>query len=243
MKKGWMAIMIILLLTACAGGGKKGSVQEAETDSTATEPTDSAALADEVKVALSVSPSVVYKGVATNIGLTGTMQNGTPDNTAGSMQLLDGSTVLESGTSSPIAKTVSLTATTDTKTYTVKGICKELTKKNNASVSARYPIYFGFGDDAADVASDAEAQSPTNAQKYSPTTTAAHTYQRTNAANGKSFFILVPNDIAALTSFVMNGAPFVMLPQSTETIGTVEYKVYQSANEYNTGTTIKVSAS
>ena len=48
MKKGWMAIMIILLLTACAGGGRKGSVQEAEADSTATEPTDSAAMADEV---------------------------------------------------------------------------------------------------------------------------------------------------------------------------------------------------
>jgi hypothetical protein len=42
---------------------------------------------------------------------------------------------------------------------------------------------------------------------------------------------------------VMNGAPFVMLSQSTATIGTVEYKVYQSANVYNSGTTIKVTAS
>ena len=202
-----------------------------------------AALADEVKVTLTASPSVVYKGVQTNIALTGTMSNGTPDSESGSMQLLDGATVLESGTSTPITHTVSLTADSNTKTYTVKGVCKELTKKSTASVSARYPIYFGFGDSAAGVAADAEAQSPTNSQKYSPTTTAAHTYQRTNAANGKSFFILVPSDIAGLSSFVMNGAPFVMLSQSTATIGTVEYKVYQSANAYNTGKTIKVTAS
>ena len=202
-----------------------------------------AALADEVKVTLSVSPSVVYKGVQTNIVLTGTMQNGTPDTSSGSMKLLDASTVLESGTTSPITHTVSLTAANDTKNYTIEGICKQLTKKNHVSVSARYPIYFGFGDSAADVASDAESQSPTNAQKYSPTTTAVHTYQRTNAADGVSFFILVPSDIAGLSSFVMNGAPFVMLSQSTATIGTVEYKVYQSANVYNSGTTIKVTAS
>ncbi len=189
-----------------------------------------AALAAGVNITLSVNPTVIYKGVATSVTLTGTMINGTPSE----MKLMDGSTVLATSSSSPITKSVSLNITANSKTYKVIGTINGMTFEKEASVSARYPIYYGFAALASDLADVSN--------RYSPTTTAAHTYEKTCSVDGYHFHILVPSDISALSSFTMGGAPFVM-NSSTETIGGITYKVYTSGYAYNNGTKLTVVAS
>ena len=187
-----------------------------------------AALSAGVKVSLSISPSVIYKGESRNITLTGTMTNGTPT----SMKIMDGSTELKTSTSSPISHTVSITPTANSKSYGLQGVTLGMTLTASASVNARYPIYYGFGADVASVA--------ISANRYPATTSALNTYTKTAAANGY-FYILVPSDIAGPSKFTMGGAPFVMT-SSTQTIGSVSYTVYQSGNMYNSGTSLTVVA-
>lgn len=189
------------------------------------------ALSSGVGVSLAISPSTIYKGSDQSVTLTGTMTNGTPT----SMKLMDGNTQLKAATTSPITHQITINILTNTKSYQVVGETLGLTLNDSASLNARYPIYYGFGSNASSVA--------TNANRYSATTSAAHTYEKTSSTNGQSFYILIPTDITDVSNFVMNGAPFVMDAVSTQTINGVSYKVHKSSNTYNSGTTIKVTAS
>lgn len=204
--------------------------QKAVSDELDTIDSKISALASGTNVTLSLSPNVIYKGSAQTIALTGRMNGGTPTK----MELLDGSTILQTTTSSPITKNVSVNITDNTKTFGVRGEVNGITLNGSATLNARYPIYYGFGENAAAVATDAN--------RYDPTTTAAHVYEKTASTNGQHFYILVPNDISALSSFTMGGTPFVMT-SSTQTINDITYKVYTSGNVYNSGTTITVTAS
>ena len=96
------------------------------------------------------------------------------------------------------------------------------------------PIYAGFGTSADSV--------KTAANKLSVRTSAAGTYNKTCQADGQNFYILVPRTFAALTSFTMGGAPFVM-ETSDITLGDYEYKQYKSGAVYNTGATVNIKAS
>ena len=96
------------------------------------------------------------------------------------------------------------------------------------------PIYAGFGTSAEGV--------KTAANKLSVRTSAAGTYAKTCQADGQNFYILVPRTFAALTSFTMGGAPFV-LATSDITLGDYEYKPYKSGAVYNTGATVNIKAS
>ena len=96
------------------------------------------------------------------------------------------------------------------------------------------PIYAGFGTSADSV--------KTAANKLSVRTSAAGTYNKTCQADGQNFYILVPRTFAALTSFTMGGAPFVM-ETSDITLGGYEYKQYKSGSVYNTGATVNIKAS
>ena len=188
-------------------------------------------LAAGVNVTLTISPNIIYKGYSQPVTLTGRMNNGTPSK----MELLDGSTVLSESTSSPITRSdLGVNITDNTKTFGVRGTVNGITINNTATLNARYPIYYGFGANAAAVAIDAN--------KYAATTTAAHTYEKPSSADGQHFYILVPSDISALSSFTMGGAPFVMTA-SIQTINDITYRVYTSGNTYNSGTTVKVTAS
>ena len=188
-----------------------------------------AALSSGMKVGLSISPSVIYKGESQNITLTGTMTNGTPT----SMKLLDGATELATSAASPITHTMGVTQSTNSKSYSLQGVTLGMALNAQASVNARYPIYYGFGADASAVA--------VAANKYVPTTSALHTYNKTASTDGQHFYILVPTDIASPSDFTMGGAPFVMT-SSSETIGGVSYTVYESGNAYNSGTELSVTA-
>lgn len=185
-----------------------------------------------VKVSLSASPSVIYKAQGgQTVTITGTMTNGTPS----SMKIFDGDTVLASGSTSPIKVTLEPNVTYNSKSFTLQGVTLGMTFNASASFSARYPLYYGFGNTASEVAIEAN--------KHAATTSAARTYTKTASVDGQNFFILVPTDIGDVSTFVMNGAPFVMNAVTTETIGGVSYKVHKSGNIYNSGVTLKVSAS
>ena len=190
-----------------------------------------AALAAGIDVNISFSPSVIYKNVETSVTITGTMVNGVPTN----MKLMDGETVIHEGAASPLSDQVSVNISTNTKTFKVVGESSGVTLSKEGNVTARYPIYYGF-----DASPEVLAVSSLN--RYAPTTSAAHTYNSQNGTNGQHFYILVPSDISALSSFTMNGAPFVMTA-STEVINGITYKVYTSGNTYNAGTQVTVVAS
>lgn len=204
--------------------------QKAVTDELNTLDSKVEALAAGLDVTLSFNPSIIYKGVQTPVTLTGTMLHGTPTE----MKLMDGSTVLQTSTVSPIEKSVNVNIATNSKAFKVVGTSNGVTVQKEASVSARYPIYYGFAASASALAVDAN--------RYAPTTSAAHTYEKTATTNGQNFYILVPSDISALSNFSMGGAPFVMT-SSTTTINGVTYKVYTSGNTYNSGTKLTVVAS
>ena len=204
--------------------------QKAVTDELNTLDSKVAALAAGLDVTLSFSPNVIYKGVSTPVTLTGTMLHGTPTE----MKLMDGSTILQTSTVSPIEKSINVNIATNSKAFKVVGTSDGVIVQKEASVSARYPIYYGFAASASALAVDAN--------RYAPTTSAAHTYEKTATTDGQNFYILVPSDISALSNFSMGGAPFVMT-SSTTTINGVTYKVYTSGNTYNSGTKLTVVAS
>jgi len=190
-----------------------------------------AALAAGIDVNISFNPSVIYKNVETSVTVTGTMVNGVPTN----MKLMDGETVIHEGAASPLSDQVHVNISTNTKTFKVVGESSGVTLSKEGNVAARYPIYYGFNVSPSVLAVDDLA-------RYAPTTSAAHTYSRENNRDGNHFYILVPSDISALSSFTMNGAPFVMAA-STEVINGITYKVYTSGNTYNAGTQVTVVAS
>jgi hypothetical protein len=134
----------------------------------------------------------------------------------------------------PITHTLILNTSENTKAYQVKGTINGVVFDSSITIQARNPIYYGFGANATSVAVDAN--------RLAPTTSAVTTYTKTNATNGRHFYILVPSDITDVNNFTMGGAPFVMNPVTTQTIGDVTYKVHESGNIYNAGITLKVSA-
>lgn len=204
-----------------------GTNVEAELNSTAQKI---ALLYAKVDVTITASPSTLYKNEAGQVTFAGTMVNGTPT----AMKIVDGDVVLATGDSSPLVTTQTITLSTNSHTYGVVGTVMGLDIPSSVVVNARYPIYYGFAASASALA--------VNANRYSPTTTAAHTYEKTASTSGQHFYILVPSDISALTKFTMGGAPFVM-ESSTETINGIVYKVYRSGNTYNSGTKLTVVAS
>lgn len=183
------------------------------------------AISGGASVKLSVSPSVIFKNTATSVTISSTFSGGTPT----SISIKDGDTEIATTAST----TQNVTASAD-KTYNVTAAFNGMTFNDSATLYARYPIYYGFGASAAAVG--------VAANKYTATTTAAHTYSGTASANGQYFFILVPSDISGLTQFSMGGAPFVMDEETTTAISGVTYKVYKSGNSYNSGTALTVEA-
>ncbi len=184
-------------------------------------------------ITLTANPSIVYKGVDTVIAITSQMNKSTPTN----IKILDGVTILANGSNNPLVYTSpspGFALNTD-KTFTTEGIVNNVIFGDDTVIQARYPIYYGFAANAAALAIDAN--------RYPPTTTAAHTYTKTNTVDNQHFYILVPSDISGVSVFTMGGAPFVMNTERTETVNGISYKVYESAYAYNVNVTLKVSAS
>ena len=185
------------------------------------------------KVTISLSPSVVYKETSTSVVITANMSGVTP----ATLKLTDanGSELGSVSNKSSVSATKTYSLSADMK-FNAVAEYSGAQFKGSGTLYARYPIYAGFGVSAAAVAVDAN--------KKSARTSAAGTYSATlsNATGTQNYYILVPNDISALSSFSMGGAPFVM-NSSVEKINEIDYKVYKSGGAYGNGASVNIVAS
>lgn len=190
-------------------------------------------LAAGVKLTLGVSPTIIYKGTASTVTLTGSV------NTENDVEisLYDGATKLGESSNNPYALQQSVTQNSNSKTYRAECAINGMTLNAAVTLQARYPIYYGFA-----------ASKPTTGTgmlKRSATTTAVGSYKSTVGAgvSGVHFYICVPSDISALSNFTMGGAPFVMNSYGNQTIDGQTYIIYESGNTYNENTELDIVAS
>lgn len=190
-------------------------------------------LAAGVKLTLGISPSIVYKGSATNVTLTGSINTDNPVTIA----LYDGTTKLGESSNNPYSLTQSLTQSVNSQKFHAEGTLNGMTLNAEVTLTARYPIYYGLAA--------SKPTASTGLLKKAATTTAAGTYAATvpSGTNGVHLYILVPSDISSLSNFAMGGAPFVMNTYTNQTIDGVTYTIYESGNSYNAGTVLNVVAS
>ena len=190
-------------------------------------------IAAGVKLTLEISPSIVYKGSATNVTLTGSINTDNPVTIA----LYDGATKLGESSNNPYSHTQSLTQSVNSHKFRAEGTLNGMTLNAEVTLTARYPIYYGLAA--------SKPTASTGLLKKAATTTAAGTYAATVpiGTNGVHLYILVPSDISSLSNFAMGGAPFVMNTYTNQTIDGVTYTIYESGNSYNAGTALNVVAS
>lgn len=194
------------------------------------------------KISTHCSQSIIYKNTNTNVITTGTFTSSDTNLIPKKMTILFNGVELATSENNKIVQfTEVLNLTANNKTYNVRaevdpndtGSSTILTA--NASVNARYPIYYGFGNTIEEIIE--------SNIKVSPTTTASRTYISTNNKDVDCYFyILVPADISAPTKFSMGGAPAAMNTTS-ETINGMTYKVIKSGGIYAPGTKVEITAS
>lgn len=192
------------------------------------------ALASGAEVSLSLNVACIYKEVATSVTVTANVSGITPETLKIMEDSLSGN-VLKSG-SNVRTLTASKAYVLSTNSKALYGLAtyQGLEFSGSVVLNARYPIYSGFGNSPEEVAVDAN--------KLSARVSAAGTYNNTATADGQYFYILVPTDINALSSFTMGGTPYVMTTSSVSISG-ISYRVYRSGAVYNNGATVSVTAS
>ena len=183
-----------------------------------------------LKLTLTANPNKTFeKGVAENITLTASLGSITPT----SLDIKLGNVKLNDGNNNTAVYSSALTQ--DSTMFTARATYYDAVINTNLTLQARYPIYYGFGATAAEV-----AQSYASSRIVA--TSAARTYTRTSETAG-NYFIIVPPDVTPLNSFTMGGAPFVMTSTTATINGVAGYRVYKSGVEYVAGTAISVVAS
>lgn len=193
------------------------------------------------KIAINVSPSVIYKNTATNITIRGTFSSSDSTLTPTKMVIKYGSQEIATvENNKTVSITESNTLVSNTKTYTIEAYVDPNNTGNptkltvNGNLNARNAIYAGFGTTAEEII--------TVANRLSARTSANGNYTKTATTDDVNYFILVPNDITALKNFTMGGAPYVM-NKSTATIDGITYNVFKSGGTYNSGATVNITAS
>lgn len=181
-------------------------------------------------ITASVSPTVIYKGVNTNVNISASAK-------------FDGQNLkydlLVNGAA--LANPYSINTTGNSTTFAIKFQINnadpkvQMVVERSVTVYAYYPIYYGFGATASEVMA--------GNTKLSARSSALATYTATNN-KGKDcyFFILVPTGVTAPTAFSMGGAP-AAFDQTTETLNGISYKVFKTGGVYASGTELKIIAS
>lgn len=191
-----------------------------------------------LKVTASVSPTIIYKGTATNVNVTATVKDNSGNYTAESIVIKSGSTELKTATNvATTSYTDSVNITADEKTYTISATALGMSLNTSISVNARYPVFYGMGTSAADVKA--------NGTKATARTTAVSTtaYNATAITDGVRFYLLVPSDVTRPSSFTMGGAPVDMhIPSSSETLDGISYYVFYTNATYNSGASVQIKA-
>lgn len=207
-----------------------------ESDVAALENLVNSLIVSNAKVTITASPSVIHKNEQTSISLNTSCSGVTPSSLVILEDSETGSQIASATNQSIISASKNVSVNGNTKTFVAVASIKEHTVTNSVSISARYPIYAGFGTSAESII--------TQTNKLTPRTSASGSYNGTSNANELNYFILVPSDISLPSTFVMGGAPFSMEKQATIiTMSNINYTVFKSGEKYNSGTTLKIQVS
>lgn len=189
------------------------------------------------KVTPSISPSTIYKNTPTTVNMTATVTGVAANQIKLFEDSISGTLIKQTA----MEAEPTLTTLNASKSFNLSGNSKTIVAQANyrsglftgvVTLSARYPIYKGFGSVYTDVVKDANKLS-------ARTSATGRNYQATASANNQKYFILIPNDISVPGTATMGGAPYVF-NQSTQTISGVQYTVLTSGATYNTGAQVDI---
>lgn len=190
------------------------------------------------KVTPSISPTTIYKNTPTTVNMTATVTGVAANQIKLFEDSVSGTLIKETAIEAePILSTL-----TASKSFNLSNNSKTIVAQANyrsglftgvVTLSARYPIYKGFGSVYTDVVKDANKLS-------ARTFATGRNYSATATANNQKYFILIPNDISVPGTATMGGAPYVF-NQSTQTINGVQYTVLTSGAIYNTEATVDIT--
>lgn len=186
-------------------------------------------LALGAKTTLTVSPVVVHKNSDTKVTLKASVNI---DDAIENLLIYREQEMLASSKEHSLSHAIQITTSSDIK-FRAESLYKGLTLPANITLYARHPVYCGFGSNVNEIS--------TNEHKLSARTSAAGIYKAINTKNNQKYYILVPPDINILSDFTMGGAPYVM-NERKETLGGIEYTIYESGARYNTGAEVNITA-
>lgn len=193
------------------------------------------ALVAGAKMTVTVSPTCIYKNVVTEVTIAANVSNVVPSKIEIREDSTSGTVIATNTDSASVSVRKTYTIADNSKKFIGLSTYESIHLNGEVNLQARNAIYYGFGQTAEDVV--------VNNRKLSARTSAAGAYPTiTSEYDGMNFYILVPTDIPALSSFTMGGAPYVMT-SSTATIEGIQYRVYKSGATYNTGAVVSVTAS
>lgn len=186
-------------------------------------------LALGAKTTLTVSPVVVHKNSDTKVTLKASVNI---DDAIENLLIYREQEMLASSKEHSLSHAIQITTSSDIK-FRAESLYKGLTLPANIILYARHPVYCGFGSNVNEIL--------TNEHKLSARTSAAGIYKAINTRNNQKYYILVPPDINILSDFTMGGTPYVM-NERKETLGGIEYTIYESGARYNTGAEVNITA-
>lgn len=192
------------------------------------------ALSSGLKITTTLSPTVVYRGESSTVKVTTTLSDniGNVEATKMNAEIL-GNMQEVTGTKSKVFTFNNVVLSDDNTIVKTSANYNGMTLSAKNTLYARYPIYMGVGTTYSEAA---VAKNKLSAR----TSAKGYTYTTTTAANGQYFFLIVPTDVTQPTGFSMGGAPFAMAATTDATLNNTTYKVYKSANAYNSETTLTI---
>lgn len=192
------------------------------------------ALSSGLKITTTLSPTVVYRGESSTVKVTTTLSDNTGNVEATKMNAeILGNVQEVTGAKSKVFTFNNVVLSDDNTIVKTSANYNGMTLSAKNTLYARYPIYMGVGTTYSEAAVAKNKQSARTSAK-------GYTYTTTTTANGQYFFLIVPTDVTQPTGFSMGGAPFAMAATTDATLNSTTYKVYKSANAYNSGTTLTI---
>lgn len=169
---------------------------------------------------ITLSPSVIYAGVATAVRVNA---NITTIGTVSTFTLSRNGSQIAQSTTTSVAGNTTVNETTN-QTIVADALIKTSHVTKNATLYVVYPIYYGGGDAYTDATA-----------KATPRTSPAGTYNVNVPANGKYVFFNVPNSMS-INKATVSGFDMPLNAPTTVTIDGQTYKSYKSVNTYDAGT-------
>lgn len=179
-----------------------------------------AIIRSQSSINISLSPSVIYAGVATSVNIKA---NITTIGAVSTFTLSRNGGQIAQSTSTSVTGTTTINETSN-QTIKADALIKTSHVTKNATLYVVYPIYYGGGDTYTSATT-----------KASPRTSPAGTYSVNVPSNGKYVFFNVPNGMS-INKATVSGFDMPFNAPTTVTIDGQTYKSYKSVNTYDAGT-------